>query len=125
VDYRLRAAAGHLAPGRPRSHGGRKSSWRSGRSPEEFLTGAAASGDTKLTTEIGDILALRAAHGTGPLLAALERACVQSLVGRRSAHHPGTPRAHPKPRTPDSAPKFSTRGSGLDTGLDRGQGTRG
>jgi hypothetical protein len=41
---------------------------------EAFLTGAAAAGVTKLTTEIGEILTLQAAHGTDPLLAALERA---------------------------------------------------
>jgi transposase len=41
---------------------------------EAFLTGAAAAGVTKLTSEIADILMLQAAHGTDPLLAALERA---------------------------------------------------
>lgn len=41
---------------------------------EAFLTGAAAAGVTKLTTEIGEILTLQAAHGTDPLLVALERA---------------------------------------------------
>ena len=41
---------------------------------EAFLTGAAAAGVTKLTTEITEILTLQAAHGTEPLLAALERA---------------------------------------------------
>jgi transposase len=41
---------------------------------EAFLTGAAAAGVTKLTTEIGEILTLQAAHGTDPLLLALERA---------------------------------------------------
>jgi transposase len=43
-----------------------------------FLTGAAAAGVTKLTTEIGEILTLQAAHGTEPLLVALERAVVFS-----------------------------------------------
>jgi transposase len=41
---------------------------------EAFLTGAAAAGVTKLPGEIGEILTLQAAHGTQPLLAALERA---------------------------------------------------
>jgi transposase len=41
---------------------------------ETFLTGAAAAGVTKLGTEITEILTLGAAHGTEPLLAALERA---------------------------------------------------
>ncbi len=41
---------------------------------EAFLTGAAAAGVTKLTSEIGEILTLAAAHGSEPLLVALERA---------------------------------------------------
>ena len=41
---------------------------------EQFLTGAAAAGVTKLGSEIEAILALHAAHGTDPLLAALSRA---------------------------------------------------
>ena len=41
---------------------------------EQFLTGAAAAGVTKLGTEIAEILTLGAAHGAEPLLAALERA---------------------------------------------------
>jgi len=41
---------------------------------EQFLTGAAAAGVTKLGTEIAEILTLGAAHGNQPLLGALERA---------------------------------------------------
>jgi transposase len=41
---------------------------------EQFLTGAAAAGVTKLGTEIAEILTLAAAHGADPVLAALERA---------------------------------------------------
>lgn len=41
---------------------------------EQFLTGAAAAGVTKLTTELSGILTLKAAHGTPALLTALERA---------------------------------------------------
>ena len=41
---------------------------------EQFLTGAAAAGVTKLNTEIASVLTLAAAHGTGALVAALERA---------------------------------------------------
>ena len=41
---------------------------------EQFLTGAAAAGVTRLGSEIAEILTLGAAHGTEPLLAALERA---------------------------------------------------
>jgi transposase len=45
-----------------------------GLAAEQFLTGAAAAGVTKLGTEIAEILTLGAAHGTEPLLVALERA---------------------------------------------------
>lgn len=41
---------------------------------EQFLTGAAAAGVTKLGAEIAEVLTLGAAHGTEPLLVALERA---------------------------------------------------
>jgi transposase len=41
---------------------------------EEFLTGAAAAGVTKLASEIGEVLTLAAAHGTDALIVALERA---------------------------------------------------
>lgn len=41
---------------------------------EQFLTGAAAAGVTKLNTEIATVLTLGAAHGTDALVAALERA---------------------------------------------------
>ncbi len=41
---------------------------------EAFLTGAAATGVTKLTAEIDEILTLGAAHGNDALLVALERA---------------------------------------------------
>jgi transposase len=41
---------------------------------EAFITGAAASGVSKLGTELGEILTLGAAHGTEALTAALERA---------------------------------------------------
>ena len=45
-----------------------------GPAAEAFLTGAATAGVTKLSTEISEILTLRAAHGTAPVLATLERA---------------------------------------------------
>ena len=41
---------------------------------EAFLTGAATAGVTKLSSEIAEILTLTAAHGTGPVLTALQRA---------------------------------------------------
>jgi hypothetical protein len=42
--------------------------------PEAFLTGATAAGNTRLGSELGDLLALDAAHGRDALLAALGRA---------------------------------------------------
>ena len=41
---------------------------------EQFLTGAAAAGVTRLSSEVAIVLTLGAAHGTEALLAALERA---------------------------------------------------
>jgi len=41
---------------------------------EALLTGAAAAGVSRLGTELGDVLTLKAAHGTAALLTALERA---------------------------------------------------
>ncbi len=41
---------------------------------EAFLTGSAASGNTRLVTDLAELAALQAAHGTGALLGALERA---------------------------------------------------
>ena len=58
---------------RPRTHA-EKAFLGLGPVAEAFLTGAAAAGVTKLTTEITEILTLQAAHGTEPLLTALERA---------------------------------------------------
>lgn len=45
-----------------------------GPAAEQFLTGAAAAGVTKLNTEIATVLTLGAAHGNDALVAALERA---------------------------------------------------
>jgi hypothetical protein len=41
---------------------------------EMFITGAAASGNTRLGPELGELNQLRAAHGEQPFLAALDRA---------------------------------------------------
>ena len=41
---------------------------------EAFLTGSAASGNTRLAADLDELAALRAAHADQPLLAALERA---------------------------------------------------
>ena len=45
-----------------------------GPAAEAFLTGLAASGNTKLAADLGELAALRAAHGDQVLIAALERA---------------------------------------------------
>jgi transposase len=45
-----------------------------GPAAEAFLTGSAASGNTKLAADLGELAALRAAHGDQALIAALERA---------------------------------------------------
>jgi hypothetical protein len=63
---------------------------------EAFLTGAAAAGVTKLTTELAKILTLKAAHGETAVWAALERAASFSRwragdVGSILATRPSTP----------------------------------
>ena len=45
-----------------------------GRVAEQFLTGSAASGNTRLAADLAELAALRAAHGDDALIAALERA---------------------------------------------------
>jgi transposase len=41
---------------------------------EQFITGSAASGNTRLASDLAELAALRAAHGDAALIAALERA---------------------------------------------------
>jgi hypothetical protein len=41
---------------------------------EQFIAGSAASGNTRLATDLDELAALRAAHGDAALTAALERA---------------------------------------------------
>ena len=82
---------------------------------EAFIKGAAASGITALKGDLDELLSLHAAHGTGPLVAALERATafgrfrahdVRSILAagkgvaqpsrrRRCAHHGAAGRRHP------------------------------
>jgi transposase len=76
---------------------------------EQFLTGAAAAGVTKLVTEIAEILTLGAAHGTEPLLAALERAVT---FGRWRAADVRSILA-----TGGHAPKPTPAGQSFDTGV--------
>jgi transposase len=45
-----------------------------GPAAEQFITGSAASGNTRLASDLGQLAALRAAHGDAALIAALERA---------------------------------------------------
>jgi transposase len=54
-----------------------------GPAAEAFIKGAAASGITSLKGDLDELLSLKAAHGAGPLLAAIERAVV---FGRFRAH---------------------------------------
>jgi len=73
-----------------------------GQVAEQFLTGAAAAGVTKLNTEIVEILTLGAAHGPDALVAALERAVA---FGRWRADDVrsilATNGTHPAPHRPD------------------------
>ena len=60
------------APCGPRPRRRRRSSRWAGR--EAYLTGSAASGNTKLAADLDELAGLRAAHGDQALTAALERA---------------------------------------------------
>ena len=95
-----------------------------GRVAEEFLAGAAAAGSTRLGAELGELLALRDAHGEQALLEALARA---TAFGRwraddvRSILAAGT--AAPRPRPAGDAlivelPAVPTR-SLADYAIDR------
>ena len=91
-------------PGRPRAIRAKTAAEKAfvalGPAAETFLKGAAAAGATRLGTELAEICALQAAHGTPALIAALERAV---LFGRwRSADirsilaaGPGAPQPRP------------------------------
>ena len=59
----------------------RRRSWHSGRPLRRSLTGSAASGNTRLAADLGELAALRAAHGEQALLAALERAVAFAAGG--------------------------------------------
>jgi hypothetical protein len=54
-----------------------------GSAAEAFIKGAAAAGITSLKGDLDELLSLKAAHGAGPLLAAIERAVA---FGRFRAH---------------------------------------
>jgi transposase len=60
-------------PARPRTEA-EKTFLALGPAAETWLTGSAASGNTRLAGDLDELAALRAAHGEGALVAALERA---------------------------------------------------
>jgi hypothetical protein len=67
---------------------------------EAFITGAAASGNTRLGPELAELNTLRAAHGEETLLAALERAVAFSrwrAADVRSILAAGTGTSQPSP----------------------------
>ena len=98
---------------------------------EQFLTGAAAAGVTKLGTEIAEILTLGAAHGTEPLLTALERAVsfgrwraadVRSILATNGHAPRPTPAGQALVLTLPSVPTRSLDAYRIDTGVDGGGG---
>jgi transposase len=67
---------------------------------EQFIAGSAASGNTRLASDLGELAALRAAHGDQALAAALERAVAfrRWRAGDvRSILAAGTGTPHPRP----------------------------
>ena len=83
-----------------------------GQAAEAFLTGSAASGNTKLAADLDELAGLRAAHGDQALTAALERAVAFRRwrpptsgpswppgPGPRSPARPGTPWSSSWPRS--------------------------
>jgi transposase len=97
---------------------------------EQFLTGAAAAGVTKLGTEIAEILTLGAAHGTEPLLTALERAVsfgrwraadVRSILATNGHAPRPTPAGQALVLTLPSVPTRSLDAYRIDTGVDGGE----
>lgn len=96
---------------------------------EAFLTGAAAAGVTKLTSEIGEILTLQAAHGAEPLLAALERAVafsrwraadVRSILASAGAAPTPRPAGHALVLTLPTVPTRSLEAYRIDPVVDGG-----
>lgn len=100
---------------------------------EEFLTGAAAAGVTKLATEIGEVLTLTAAHGTDAVLVALERAVafrrwraadIRSILATNGAAPTPRPAGQALVLTLPAVPTRSLddyRISGVDDGVDGGE----
>jgi hypothetical protein len=97
---------------------------------EQFLTGAAAAGVSKLGTEITDILNLGAAHGTEPLLDALERAVafgrwraadVRSILATGGHAPRPTPAGHALVLTLPSVPTRSLDAYRINADVDGGE----
>ena len=97
---------------------------------EQFLTGAAAAGVSKLGTEIDQILTLGAAHGTEPLLAALERAVafgrwraadIRSILATGGHAPRPTPAGQALVLTLPSVPTRSLDAYRIDTGVEGGE----
>jgi hypothetical protein len=97
---------------------------------EQFLTGAAAAGVSKLGTEIDQILTLGAAHGTEPLLAALERAVtfgrwraadIRSILATGGHAPRPTPAGQALVLTLPSVPTRSLDAYRIDAGVEGGE----
>jgi len=97
---------------------------------EQFLTGAAAAGVSKLGTEIDQILTLGAAHGTEPLLAALERAVafgrwraadIRSILATGGHAPRPTPAGQALVLTLPSVPTRSLDAYRIDPGVEGGE----
>ena len=93
---------------------------------EQFLTGAAAAGVTKLNTEIAIVLTLGAAHGTDALVAALERAVafgrwraddVRSILATNGHAPRPTPAGQALVMTLPTVPTRSLNAYRLDAGV--------
>jgi hypothetical protein len=78
-----------------------------GPAAEAFLTGAATAGVTKLSTEIAEILTLTAAHGTGPVLTALQQAVTFSRWRAADVRSILATNGHAPCPTP-AGPRFAT-----------------
>lgn len=97
---------------------------------EQFLVGAAAAGVTKLGSEIAEVLTLGAAHGTEPLIVALERAVafgrwraddVRSILATNGHAPRPTPAGQALVMTLPTVPTRSLDAYRLNTQVDGGE----
>ena len=70
----LRRPQARAPPGRSGEDRGGEGVLALGPAAEQFIAGSAASGNTRLAADLGELAALRAAHGDPALVAALDRA---------------------------------------------------